>query len=282
MISVVPTEKEKQFSPILELREVSVVREGDRLVDRITLSIGRGEHTAIVGPNGSGKSTLVKLISGQLYPSAPPVVEPPIRLFGRDRWNIEELRGRMGLVSTDQHHRYVSGASFGRATGLEAVLASFFGSEMLFLHRTVTEAQRAAAFEALRAVGAETLANRKMHRMSTGEARRVLIARALVHQPELLVLDEPTTGLDPVARRDFIERLRGLASAERTLLLVTHHVDEIIPEIRRVLVMGNGCIVADGPPMNVLSDDVLTTAFGTPLSVRRAGSRFEMTIGEVI
>jgi iron complex transport system ATP-binding protein len=217
-----------------------------RILDRVSLSLARGEHTAILGPNGSGKSTLVKLISGQIYPSAPPALEPPIRVFGRERWNLEELRSRLGLVSADVHHRFMSGSSMGRATAMELVLASFFGAGRIFLHHEVTGEQRSLAREALARVDASGVADRRLSEMSTGEARRVLIARALVHRPEVLVLDEPTTGLDLVARRDFLGTLRRLATEAATLILVTHHVEEIVPEVKRVVLMRGGRIAADG------------------------------------
>lgn len=267
--------------PILEMREVRVVRGGTRILDRVTFSLRRGEHAVILGPNGSGKSTLVKLISGQIYPSAPHTVDPPIRVFGRERWNLEELRSRLGLVSTDLQQRFVVGSSMGRATAHELVIASFFGSGGVpFLHHQVTPEIREKALEALVRVEAGHLARRRLAEVSTGEARRILIARALAHGPEVLVLDEPTTGLDLVARHAFIDTLRRLAAEEATLILVTHHVEEVIPEVTRVLVMRRGRIHADGTPADVLTEPILGEAYGAPVRPNRREGRWELRMGD--
>jgi iron complex transport system ATP-binding protein len=263
-------------APVVELREVTVVRGGTPVIERLSVALHRGQHTAIIGPNGSGKSTLIKLISGQIYPSAPSAVDAPVEIFGRSRWNLEELRTRLGVVSSELHHRFVAGSSMGRATGLEIVIASFFGSEILFLHHDVSAEYRRRGLEALAMVGAGHLASRRMHQVSSGEARRVLIARALVHQPEILVLDEPTTGLDLVARNDFLVTLRSLAAGATTLILVTHHVEEIVPEIERVLVMSGGRIAADGTPREVLSSEVLSAAYGSPVALERQGAGYTL------
>jgi iron complex transport system ATP-binding protein len=243
------------------------------------MSVSRGEHTAIVGPNGSGKSTLIQLLTGRLYPLARPGGEAPVRVFGRDRWNLEELRSRLGVVSPDLHQRFVSGSSLGRVTGAEAVVASFFSSEVVFLHHEVTADLRDRAWHALDRLGARHLGERRMDRMSTGETRRVLIARALVHEPEVLVLDEPTTGLDLVARHEFLERLRALAREGTTLILVTHHVEEILPEIRKVVLLHAGTVMAQGLPEHVLTSANLSRVYGSDLSLARVQGRYELRVG---
>jgi iron complex transport system ATP-binding protein len=259
--------------PILEMREVSVVRGRSRLLDRVTITLRTGEHTVILGPNGSGKSTLVKLIAGRIYPSTPSPVEPPIRIFGRDRWNLDDLRTRLGLVSAELEQGFLTGSSLGRATAIDLVTASFFGSAGVpFLHHEVTPETRERALAALNRVEVGHLARRRLNEVSTGEARRILIARALAHQPEVLLLDEPTTGLDLVARHAFLAMLRRLVDGQATLVLVTHHIEEVIPEVRRVLVMKNGRIIADGAPGEVLTARILTEAYGAPVQpVRREG-----------
>jgi iron complex transport system ATP-binding protein len=266
-----------QPTPVVELRGVTVCRGQVKLLDGVTFRIDVGQHTAILGPNGSGKSTLVKVVSGQLYPSLPATVDPPVAVFGRDRWNVSELRTRIGVVSADLHHRFVAGSSLGRVSGLEAVIASFFGSEVLFLHHEVPDEYRERSLNALSALGAADLAGRRMHEMSSGEVRRVLIARALVHRPEALLLDEPTTGLDLVARGEFLETIRALAQGGTTLILVTHHVEEVIPEIQRVLVMRQGRIAADGPPGSVLNSATLSDAYGAPVSLAGGGGWYRLS-----
>lgn len=137
-------------------------------------------------------------------------------------------------------------------------------------HRGVTPEMKREAADALEELGASSLANKPMEIMSAGEARRVLIARALAHHPRALLLDEPTTGLDIAVRRKFLETLRALAAQGRTLLLVTHHIDEIIPEIERVILMKEGTVYADGEKEVVLTSSNLSAVFGIEIEVRRA------------
>jgi iron complex transport system ATP-binding protein len=166
----------------------------------------------------------------------------------------------------------------GHVTGVEAVIAGFFASEIVFFHHRVTEEMRTKALAALARLDSSALAQRPMHRMSTGEVRRILIARALVHEPSLLVLDEPTTGLDLVGRHEFLDRLHRLASEETTLVLVTHHVEEIIPEIGRVVLLRSGRIAADGPIDEVLTAHRLSDAYGARVSLHRSGMRYELRL----
>jgi iron complex transport system ATP-binding protein len=259
--------------PLLQLSRATVVRQGRPVLEDLSLTLRQGENTAIVGPNGSGKSTLIQLLTGQLYPLARDE-EPPILLFGRPRWNLAELRSRLGIVSADYHLRFVGGSSLGHVTGSEAVIASFFASEILFLHHRVTEEMRSRAEAALSRIEAAHLADTRMHEMSTGEVRRVLIARALVHHPQVLVLDEPTTGLDLVARGEFLHLIRRLAREGTTLILVTHHVEEIIPEVGRVILLRDGRISADGPPSASLTSESLSLAFSAQLELERFGGSF--------
>jgi iron complex transport system ATP-binding protein len=268
-------------TPVLEMCEVGVTRGKSRILDGITFSLARGEHTVILGPNGSGKSTLVKLIAGRIYPSAPFAAEPPIRIFGRERWVLDELRTHLGLVSAELEQDFLSGSSLVRATALDLVTASFFGSAGVpFLHQEVTPELREKALAALARVEVGHLAGKRLSQVSTGEARRILIARALAHRPEVLLLDEPTTGLDLVARHEFLTLLRRLAVERTTLILVTHHIEEVFPEVRRILVMKSGRIIADGPPGEVLTARILSEAYGAPVEpVRREGG-WELRLGD--
>jgi iron complex transport system ATP-binding protein len=251
-----------------------------RVLDRLTLSIQVGEHTAILGPNGAGKSTLIKLLTLQQYPLATDADASPIRVFGEDRWDVFELRSKLGIVSADLHDRFVHGNSNGVVTGLDAVVSGFFATHGLFGHQRVTEAMRRQALEALERVDAARLARATLNTMSTGEARRVLIARALVHQPSALVLDEPTRGLDLVSRHHFMERVRAVARQGTTILLVTHHVDEIIPEIARVILLRAGRIVCDGVKAGVLTATHLSDAFDAAVSVEQSGGYFHVRVSE--
>lgn len=265
-------------APILELHRATVVRHGKRVLDGMDLVLNTGQHTAVLGPNGSGKSTLIRLMTCQIYPLAGGGGAPPIRVFGRERWNVSDLRARMGLISADVHQRFVGGSSLGHVTGIEAVIAGFFASEVLFLHHQVSPGMRERAAAALRRAGAGALADRPVHRMSTGEVRRVLIARALVHEPDVLVLDEPTAGLDLVARHDFLRQMSAFARQGTTVVLVTHHLEEIIPEIDRVVLLSEGAVAADGSPADVLTSETLSRAYGAPVTVRERDGRYALDL----
>ena len=255
--------------PLLELSDATVVLGGARILDSLTMCVQIGEHTAILGPNGAGKSTLMKLLTLQLYPLQTADAPPPIRVFGEDRWDVFALRSQLGIVSADLHDRFVHGNANGTITALDAVLSGFFASQGMFAHQHVTDAMRREASGALEAMGVGRLENATLDTMSTGEARRVLIARALVHNPRALVLDEPTRGLDLVAQHEFMEEVRGIARGGTTIILVTHHVEEIIPEVRRVILLRAGRVAADGAKEETLTSARLTEIFGAPVSLRR-------------
>ena len=258
--------------PILELCNATVVKDGRPVLDGVDLTIGQGEHTAIVGPNGAGKSILVSLLTHNERPLARNNGGPPaVRVFGQHTWNIFELRAQLGIVSAGLDHRFVNGNSEGSITGEAAVLSAFLNSYGVLRYGVVTDAMRMRTAEALAAAGASHLARRTLDEMSTGEARRVLLARAFATSPRALVLDEPTNGLDLVARHHFMEVVRGVARAGATLVLITHHIEEIVPEIRRVVLLRKGRIVADGPREAILTADRLTDLFGHPVIIEEAG-----------
>ena len=263
-------------APLLQINGATVARGGFKLLDDLSLTIAPGEHTAILGPNGSGKSSLIKLITRQVYPFARPDGRPIVSIFGRDRWNVSELRTMLGIVSADLHQAFVGQSGL---TGLEAVLSGFFASQGLARHHDVTEGMRARAVEALERVEAAHLAGKPLEQTSTGEARRVLIARALVSDPHALLLDEPTTGLDLVATRRFLETLRSIARQGKTVILVTHHVEEILPEVERVVLMRGGKAFRDGRKQDVLTAESLTALYDAPVKVTERGGYYSADVG---
>ena len=248
------------------------VMQGDRLVlDQLTLRLADGQHTAILGPNGSGKSTLVKLIARHLYPLAQRDGSGTVRIFGRDRWNVAELRSLLGIVSPAVQLDYTSDTP---VEVFDAVVSGFFAARGTSFNHQITDDMRARATEALRQVGATSLVGRNMVSLSTGEARRVLIARALVHRPRALLLDEPCAGLDMASRRHFLESLRALARSGTTLLLVTHHVEEILPEIDNVVLLRDGRVFKQGDKSSTLTDGALSETFGMPVRVTTHGNYY--------
>jgi iron complex transport system ATP-binding protein len=254
-------------SPVLELANATVVKGEYPVLDGLTLSIQSDEHTAILGPNGAGKSELVRLLTLEDRPLATPGDTPAIRVFGEESWDIFELRAQLGIVSSDLHHRFVFGNNEGRVVAEAAVLSGFFATQGILRYGVVTPDMRTKAAEALGRMGVAHLMNRRLDEMSSGEARRVLLARAMVTSPKVLILDEPTTGLDLVARHTFMERVRNVARAGTTIILITHHIEEIVPEIGRVVLLRRGKILVDGPKAQVLRDEHMSALFDAPIAV---------------
>jgi iron complex transport system ATP-binding protein len=253
--------------PLFDLHNVSV-RRGDRLaLKNITVAIAPGEHVAILGPNGSGKSSLLKLLQRECYPLREPDMR--LRIMGHDNWNIFALREQLGIVSNDLMTQCTRDI-----TGGELVLSGFFGSIGIPPNAKITAQHRHIARQAMEKLGVLALSNRWTDELSSGESRRLLIARALIHNPRTLVLDEPTTSLDLGAQREMHETMRSLAQGGIGLLLVTHHLEEIIPEIDRVVLLQDGAIVADGPKSQVLTSESLSQLFQIPLTLRTDGGIF--------
>ena len=252
---------------VLDLTDATVVKKGVRILDGLTLAIRSGEHTAIVGPNGAGKSTLINVLTQQDHPLAREAGPPPVQIFGATLWDIFDLRSRLGIVSSDLHQRFVLGNSAGNISGEQAVLSGFFATQGVVRDRAVTADMRARATDVLARMEAAHLARKALDEMSTGEARRVLIARALVTAPEALVLDEPTTGLDMAARQRFLLMVSRIAQRGTTIVLVTHHVEEIIPEIGRVVLLKGGRVAFDGPKRAILTSAHLTAVYDAPIAL---------------
>ena len=238
-------------------------------LDRVTLRIGLGEHVAILGPNGCGKSTLIKTITRECYPMVRP--GSSMRILGRENWNIFELRSLLGIVSNDWMTAFTR-----EFTGREAVLSGFFSSVGIFAHQHVTGEMLEKTEAAMERLEIAHLADRPTSEMSSGEARRVLLARALVHEPRALIFDEPTTSLDLFAQRELHQSMRKLASEGIGIVLVTHHLPDIIPEIERVILLDHGRITQDGPKGQVLTSASLSKVFGLPLELVERGGYFQL------
>lgn len=247
--------------PLLEFDDVTVIVGGKPVLDSVSVRICEGEHIAILGPNGAGKSTFIKTITREYYP-AYRKGGVTFRIWGEDVWRVADLRSLLGIVSGDLQFRFARDI-----TGREAVLSGFFSSIGLFTY-TVTPAMEKKAEDILRFLECEHLRDRPMTEMSTGEARRILIGRALVHDPKALLLDEPTTSLDLSALHTFRATLRKVAAGGTGIIMVTHNLHDIIPEISRVILMKDGRFVADGSKEDVLTDDQIGGVFGVPVHIR--------------
>jgi iron complex transport system ATP-binding protein len=206
----------------LSLENVSVARGESVVLHDISLHIRRGEHIAILGPNGCGKSTLIKTITCECYPLPDPGTH--VSIFGRSRWDLTELKKRLGIVSAE-----LPGRPTLQCTGFDAVLTGFFSSSTLWPNLIVTNEMRDLAARAMERVHAAHLIDKLVGEMSAGQQRRIMIARALVASAEMLLLDEPTNALDIAAQRDLRDTLRGLAQQGTGILLITHHIADILP-----------------------------------------------------
>jgi iron complex transport system ATP-binding protein len=257
-------------SNLIEFNNASINYQGQKILDSLSFNVAQGEHIAIIGPNGSGKSSLIKSVTRDYYPVGVNDI-PPVKIFGEDTWNIVELRKLLGIVSPDRQelcNKYISGK--------EMVLSGFFSSVGLFFCHTVTEEMENRANEVIEFLGIERLVDKTMKEMSSGEARLVLIAQALVHDPRALILDEPTNSLDFRATRQFRDTVRKIAQSGKSIILVTHNLQDIIPEIKRVILFKEGKIFQDGMKEEVLNSENLCNLFDTPLQVRCDGGYYSL------
>jgi iron complex transport system ATP-binding protein len=251
---------EKNPSPLLEFRNVTVMKGEKIFLDNISVTLYEGEHVAILGPNGAGKSSFIKTISREYYP----VVKDDnlvFRMWGRDVWHVSDLRSLLGIVSNDLQYTFTREIS-----GREVILSGFFSSVGLF-HQEITDDMEQKADRILEFLEISHLQKRPMTSMSSGEARRFLIGRALVHDPKTLILDEPTNSLDLHALHTFRMIIRKIAGSGTGIILVTHNLHDIIPEISRVFLMKEGRFWKDGEKTEMLTDDNIGGLFHTPVHV---------------
>lgn len=256
---------------LLEMKNVSVVRGENLALDRVSLRIEVGEHVCILGPNGCGKSTLIRTITRENYPLARD--NASMTILGQSLWNVSALRNLLGIVSPDLLAMCTSDA-----TGIDVVMSGFFSSTRIFPHHSPKKEQLLRAEATLARLGIAHLAHRAVREMSSGEAKRTLIARALVHEPKTLLFDEPGNALDIAGQVGLRETMRELARSGLGILLVTHHVSEIIPEIERVVLLRRGSVLADGAKEKILTGEQLSELFGVPVKLFREDGYFHLHV----
>lgn len=256
---------------IVDLKHVYVARGRNVVLHDVNLRLEAGEHVAILGPNGCGKSTLLKTITCEVYPLVRP--ETHVQIMGRERWDLTQLKRRMGVVATE-----LPGKQTLATTGFEAIITGFFSSSTLWPNLAVTQQMMERANEIIRMVGAENLRDTLVGEMSAGQQRRVMIGRAMagttLHGEDgvkMLLLDEPSNALDLGAQHDLKEMLRGLARRGIGILLITHHIADILPEMERIVMMCEGRIVADGSKTDLLTERRLGEVFGRKISLTERG-----------
>ena len=263
---------ETSLEPIVDLEHVHVARGSRVVLNDVRLRIEAGEHVAILGPNGCGKSTLLKTMTCELYPLVRP--ETRVRIMGRDRWDLTQLKRRMGVVQAE-----LPGRQTLATTGFDAILTGFFSSSTLWPNLTVTPMMRERAEEILVLVSAEDLREKLVGEMSAGQQRRAMIGRAMAgaslhndhSEVQMLLLDEPSNALDLGAQHDLREMLRGLARKGTAIVLITHHIADILPEMERIVMMREGRIVGDGAKSHLLTEARLRELFGREIVLTERG-----------
>lgn len=248
--------------PLLQFAGAVVVRSGAPILSIDSFTLHEGENIAVLGPNGSGKSTFIKLITREVFPLHRE--EPPVLFRGSERVLLAEIKKSIGVVSSTMQDQITV-----HLPAIEVVCGGLFGTLGVLPHCEVTELSRAQAYRAMDIMGVGDLAERDIKTLSTGQARRVLFARALVHDPDVLVLDEPCTGLDPEGMYHIRQSMRALTAAGKSIVLVTHYPEDIIPEISRLVLLKYGTVFADGPKEELLTDEAMTALFEVPLQIRR-------------
>jgi len=257
---------------IIDLQNITVFQGRNKILDDFTLTIDESQSTVILGPNGSGKTTLLKLLNRELY-----IVEDPkssLKIFEKDRWNVDDLRSNLGVVS--QHLQYGYSNS---AIGLYVVLSGFYSSDGIWQHQTFEEEKLNRAKEVMDLLSISELQDRAFSSMSTGEQRKFLLARSLVNDPAVLVFDEPTSGLDMSTCFQYLEIIRELIGMGKKVVLVTHHVHEIPPEVTRVILLKEGKVIEDGNKDEILTDTNLTNLFDWPIKLVKENGYYQAMPG---
>ncbi|MDO4183351.1 MAG: ATP-binding cassette domain-containing protein [Coriobacteriia bacterium] len=257
------------MQPFLQLHNAQVVRAGRPILNIEGFQLALGENLALLGPNGSGKSTFIKLITREILPLYRE--EPSVVFMGNPRATLAQVKSSVGTVSSTMQDQMTV-----HLPVEEIVIGGLYGTLGLPFNQEVPSQDYEAAREALALVGVEDLAWRDVTTLSTGQARRVLIAKSLIHKPQVLVLDEPCTGLDPEGMHYVRRSMRALAQAGTTIVLVSHYPEDIIPEIDRLVLLKDGCVFADGPKQQLLTAETMSTLFDAPLEVNRHGEYFSL------
>ena len=259
----------------MELKNVSVVRDGEKLLDSVDLDIYAGENVAVIGPNGSGKTTLIKLLRGDIHPYYDEDDPAYMRIFGERIWSLNDIRSRMGIVSMDLQ------GLFGDDTLVsDVILSGFFSSLDIFRSHDVTDEMIFNARKSAEYMGVEHLTDRAFSGLSLGEMRRILISRAMVTSPETLVLDEPMTGLDIVMKSKFRKMFDIMTETGVSIIMITHDLTDIPQSLERIIMMKDGKVYADGPKSELLTSERVSGLFDEPINVQCDKGIYSMGLNE--
>ena len=260
---------ERADAPLFQLRDAQVVRGGRTILSVDRFDLAEGEHVALLGPNGAGKSTFIQLLTREVFPLHRD--EPPMRFRGQARPLLSDIKQALGIVSATMHDQVRV-----HLPVVDIVCGGQFGTLGLPRHVDVDDAVRAKALEALDRLGIVDLSERDVMTLSTGQVRRVLVARELMSDPSILIFDEPCTGLDPEGMYHVRNTMRLLAEEGRSVVLVTHYPEDIIPAIDRVLLIKDAAVFADGPKRELLTSETMSDLFGVPLAVEERGGWYSL------
>ncbi len=257
---------------IIELKNVTAYRGDTRVFDNLSLELLQRRNTVILGPNGAGKTTLLKLLSREIYPVHGD--DSYMRIFGKEHWNVWELRSHLGIVSHDLQREYTA-----YAKGLNVILSGFYSSVNIWAHQIFSEDEMQRAERIMADLGIAELKHKLFAEMSTGEQRRFLLGRALISNPGTLILDEPTSGLDVQACFHYLDIIRSLMQKGKTVILVTHHIHEIPPEISHAVLLKDGKIFAQGEKSKILTGENLSTLFDVSIELVQANGFYQAMPG---
>lgn len=247
-------------TPLAELNNITAFRGDRKVLENFNLTLHEGESVAILGPNGCGKSTLLKLLTREIYHVDKP--ESSLLIKGQDRINLMQLREWLGVVSQDLQEFYTP-----YTKGRDVVASGLLGAIGVHDHLQLTEHQQQRVDEVIEQLGLAYLNDTMFQRLSTGQQRRLLLARALIHNPSTVIFDEPTNSLDLQASFELIATMRELVQSGTNLLIATHHVQEVVPEIDRIIFMKAGKIMADGDKTTLLTAENLSELYGVKLKL---------------
>lgn len=254
---------------IIDFENLNVGYDEKIVLKDITLKIKQGEHWAILGANGSGKSTLMKVIQSEIHPRR----EKPFKkeILGKATYSIFELRKELGIITNDLQNFFAKEAGY--LNGFEVVLSGHYSSVGIFTHQDFTNEQIIKAKEVLEFLDIVDLKDKKVSAMSTGQLRKCIVGRALIHEPKAFILDEPTVGLDIKAQINFIKMLKKL-SVNSSIILVTHHLEEIFEEIENVALIQNNTIFKSGKKEEILTSENLSQTFDIELTIKEKNNRY--------
>ncbi|AXX91432.1 ABC transporter ATP-binding protein [Malaciobacter molluscorum LMG 25693] len=254
---------------IIDFENIHVGYDEKIILKELTLKIKQNEHWAILGSNGCGKSTLIKLMLSEIHPRKKYTYKKEI--MGKQRYSIFELKKQLGIITNDLHNYFEKNGAF--LLGYEVVLSGFYSSIGIFKHQDFTKEQHDTALQTMIFLEIEELKDKLVCEMSTGQLRKCIIARALIHKPKAFILDEPTVGLDIKAQDNFIKLLRKL-SKKSSIILVTHHIEEIFKEINKVALIKDNTIYKSGNKEDILNSKNLSNVFNINIELDKQNDRY--------